>query len=66
MNIIGLKGGMSWGSTQTYYRLINQKVRDQLGELHSAKLVLKGFAPELEMSLADADLASLQAGIGVL
>jgi len=37
---IGLIGGMSWESTQTYYRLINQKVRDELGGLHSAKLVL--------------------------
>jgi aspartate racemase len=31
---------MSWESTQTYYRLINEKVRDELGGLHSAKLVL--------------------------
>src|SRR5690554_3202978 len=31
---------MSWESTQTYYRLINQKVRDELGGLHSARLVL--------------------------
>jgi aspartate racemase len=37
---MGLIGGMSWESTQTYYRLINQKVRDELGGLHSAKLVL--------------------------
>ena len=40
MKTIGLIGGMSWESTQTYYRLINQKVRDKLGGLHSAKLVL--------------------------
>jgi len=40
MKTIGLIGGMSWESTQTYYRLINQKVREQLGGLHSAKLVL--------------------------
>ncbi|RUO25513.1 aspartate/glutamate racemase [Aliidiomarina minuta] len=40
MKTIGLIGGMSWESTQTYYRLINQKVRDQLGGFHSAKLVL--------------------------
>ncbi|MAO13826.1 MULTISPECIES: aspartate/glutamate racemase family protein [unclassified Marinobacter] len=40
MKKIGLIGGMSWESTQTYYRLINQKVRDELGGLHSAKLVL--------------------------
>jgi aspartate racemase len=31
---------MSWESTQTYYRLINQAVRDRLGGLHSAELVL--------------------------
>jgi len=37
---IGLIGGMSWESTQTYYRLINQRVREELGGLHSAKLVL--------------------------
>lgn len=40
MKTIGLIGGMSWESTQTYYRLINQKMRDELGGLHSAKLVL--------------------------
>ncbi|MFO7767179.1 MAG: aspartate/glutamate racemase family protein [Pelovirga sp.] len=40
MKTIGLIGGMSWESTQTYYRLINQMVKDELGGLHSAKLVL--------------------------
>lgn len=40
MKTIGLIGGMSWESTQTYYRLINQRVRDELGGLHSARLVL--------------------------
>lgn len=40
MKILGLLGGMSWESTQTYYRLINQKVKQQRGGLHSAKLVL--------------------------
>lgn len=40
MKTIGLIGGMSWESTQTYYRLINQRVRNELGGLHSAKLVL--------------------------
>ncbi|SFR61949.1 aspartate racemase [Marinobacter daqiaonensis] len=40
MKTIGLIGGMSWESTQTYYRLINEKVRDRLGGLHSARLVL--------------------------
>jgi len=40
MKTIGLIGGMSWESTQTYYRLINQTVREALGGLHSARLVL--------------------------
>lgn len=31
---------MSWESSQTYYRLINQHVRDARGGLHSASLVL--------------------------
>lgn len=40
MQTIGLIGGMSWESTLTYYRLINETVRDTLGGLHSAKVVL--------------------------
>jgi aspartate racemase len=40
MQTIGLIGGMSWESTQAYYRLINQQVRKRLGGLHSARLVL--------------------------
>jgi len=37
---IGLIGGMSWESTASYYRLVNEQVKQQLGGLHSAKLVL--------------------------
>lgn len=40
MKTIGLIGGMSWESTLTYYRLINQGVNQRLGGLHSARLVL--------------------------
>lgn len=40
MKTVGLIGGMSWESTQTYYRLLNQAVRERLGGLHSAKLIL--------------------------
>jgi len=40
MKTIGLIGGMSWESTLLYYRLINETVRQTLGGLHSAKLVL--------------------------
>lgn len=40
MKTIGLIGGMSWESTQSYYRLLNEGVKKQLGGLHSAKIVL--------------------------
>jgi aspartate racemase len=38
--VTGLLGGMSWESTVEYYRLMNEGVRDRLGGLHSARLVL--------------------------
>jgi aspartate racemase len=37
---IGLIGGMSWESTVPYYRHINETIRERLGGLHSARLVL--------------------------
>jgi len=40
MKTLGLIGGMSWESTLPYYRIVNQRVRERLGGLHSAKLVL--------------------------
>ncbi len=40
MRTLGLIGGMSWESSAVYYRLVNEAVRDRLGGLHSAKLVL--------------------------
>jgi aspartate racemase len=40
MKTIGLIGGMSWDSTVPYYRLINQQIKQRLGGLHSAKIVL--------------------------
>ena len=40
MKTIGLIGGMSWQSTIPYYRLINEAVRERLGGLHSARVVL--------------------------
>ncbi|MBE0612525.1 MAG: aspartate/glutamate racemase family protein [Burkholderiales bacterium] len=40
MKTIGLIGGMSWESTVPYYRQINEAVKDRLGGLHSAKIVL--------------------------
>jgi aspartate racemase len=38
--MIGMLGGMSWQSTVEYYRLANELVRERLGGLHSARLVL--------------------------
>lgn len=40
MKTIGLIGGMSWESTVPYYRQINQTIKQRLGGLRSAKLVL--------------------------
>ncbi len=40
MKTIGLIGGMSWESTATYYRIINETVKERLGGLHSAKIIL--------------------------
>ena len=40
LKTIGLIGGMSWESTVPYYRHINEVVKQQLGGLHSAKLIL--------------------------
>lgn len=40
MKTIGLIGGMSWESTVTYYRLLNETVKNKLGGLHSAKCIL--------------------------
>lgn len=52
MKTIGLIGGMSWESTQSYYQLLNQGVNNKLGGLHSAKIVL--------VSLDFAEIAMLQ------
>ena len=40
MKTIGLIGGMSWESSQEYYRIINETVKERLGGLHSAKIVM--------------------------
>lgn len=40
MKTLGLIGGMSWESTVPYYQHINQTVKETLGGLHSAKIVL--------------------------
>ena len=40
MKTIGLIGGMSWESTVSYYQLINETIKEKLGGLHSAKILL--------------------------
>ncbi len=56
MRTIGLLGGMSWESSLLYYRLINEDVRQRLGGLSSAKVLLYSvdFAP-LERMQAEGD-----------
>lgn len=41
MRTIGLLGGMSWESTAVYYRRINEQVRNRLGGLHSAEVLMR-------------------------
>ena len=40
MKTLGLIGGMSWESTVPYYRIINEAVKERLGGLHSARIIL--------------------------
>jgi aspartate racemase len=53
MKRIGLLGGMSWESSAEYYRLLNGLVRERLGGLHSARVLLD--------SVDFADVEALQA-----
>ena len=43
MKTIGLIGGMSWESSQEYYRIINETVEETMGGLHSAKSLMYSF-----------------------
>jgi len=52
MKTIGMIGGMSWESSLEYYRIINEAVKQQLGDLHSAK--------SLMYSVDFADIEALQ------
>ena len=40
MKTAGLLGGMSYESTIQYYKLINKKINNRLGNLNSAKILL--------------------------
>lgn len=43
MKTIGLIGGMSWESSAQYYRIINEAVKEELGGLRSARIVMYSF-----------------------
>ena len=59
MKTLGLIGGMSWESTAIYYRHLNELVRQRLGGLHSAQLLLWSFDfAEIEALQAEEDWAA--------
>ena len=43
LKTIGLIGGMTWEATEIYYRLINRDVRQRLGGMHSARIVMESL-----------------------
>ncbi|MGI9607508.1 MAG: aspartate/glutamate racemase family protein, partial [Acidimicrobiales bacterium] len=56
MKTIGLLGGMSWESSVLYEELINTDVRERLGGVHSADLIIRSYdfaAIELLQSTGD-------------
>tara|TARA_B100000029_G_C17323585_1_gene869096 strand:+ start:147 stop:842 length:696 start_codon:yes stop_codon:yes gene_type:complete len=55
MKTIGMLGGMSWESTISYYRELNEGVKKALGGLHSAKIVLNSVNFEELEKLQHAD-----------
>ena len=67
MKVLGLIGGMSAESTQVYYRELNRLVRDRLGGLASAELILWSvdFAPIAELQAKDAwdETGAILAGV---
>jgi len=56
MKTIGIIGGMSWESTVTYYQIMNETVKQELGGLHSAKILLYSVDfSEIEHCQAEGD-----------
>ncbi|QNN53892.1 aspartate/glutamate racemase family protein [Nocardioides mesophilus] len=66
MLTIGLVGGMSWESSQEYYRLLNTGVEERLGGLHSARTTMTSveFGELTELQRADRwdDVATMLVG----
>ena len=65
---LGIIGGMSWESTESYYRLINEGIKAELGNLHSADLLIHSvdFAPigELQAQGAWDEMGAILANSG--
>lgn len=74
-NTLGIIGGMSWESSESYYRLINEGIKAKLGGLHSADLIVrslnfatisdlqaKGAWEEMGTILADSGIQLKEAG----
>ena len=65
---LGIIGGMSWESTESYYRLINDSIKAKLGNLHSADLLIHSvdFAPigELQAQGAWDEMGAILANSG--
>ncbi len=64
MKTLGILGGMSWESTISYYKLLNEGVREKLGGLHSCRMVMHSvdFAPFAEQ-MGKSDWESVIAGL---
>jgi aspartate racemase len=56
LRTLGVIGGLSWESTALYYRFMNERARERLGGLHSARLLLWSFDfAEVERLQAEGD-----------
>lgn len=60
MRTVGLIGGLSWESTVSYYRIINESIKERLGGLNSAKILLSSVNFQ---EIADLQAAGNWAGI---
>lgn len=71
MKTIGLLGGMSWESTVSYYRALNEGVKAARGGLHSARIILNSLEfAEIETLQSKGDWQALadilvEAGLAV-
>ncbi|MEZ5082544.1 MAG: aspartate/glutamate racemase family protein [Bacteroidales bacterium] len=60
MKTIGLIGGLSWESTQEYYKLLNQITKEKAGKTHSARILMYSFDwAEIEVLLNKEDFKTI-------